>query len=229
MSIQRALIIGAGSGVGRATADALTAAGARVLAAGHERDATDPDEVAALLAEGDPDLVVVAAGARPRMASIEEQSWESFSAPWNVDVKIAFEVGRAALARPLRPDSTVLIMSSGAGLHGSPLSGGYAGAKRMQMFLAAYLQRAADARGLGIRFVALAPRQLLAGTAIGEAAAAAYGAQNGQSAQAYMKESYPVPLDPAGVAHAILSIASGEEHRGATALSVTADELEVIS
>jgi NAD(P)-dependent dehydrogenase (short-subunit alcohol dehydrogenase family) len=229
MSIQRALVIGAGSGVGRATADALTAAGARVLAAGHERDATDPDQVAALLAEGDPDLVVVAAGARPRMASIEEQSWESFSAPWNVDVKIAFEVGRAALARPLRPDSTVLIMSSGAGLHGSPLSGGYAGAKRMQMFLAAYLQRAADARGLGIRFVALAPRQLLAGTAIGEAAAAAYGAQTGQSAQAYMKESYPVPLDPAGVAHAILSIASGEEHREATALSVTADGLEVIS
>jgi NAD(P)-dependent dehydrogenase (short-subunit alcohol dehydrogenase family) len=229
MSIQRALVIGAGSGVGRATADALTAAGARVLAAGHERDATDPDQVAALLAEGDPDLVVVAAGTRPRMASIEEQRWESFSAPWNVDVKIAFEVGRAALARPLRPDSTVLIMSSGAGLHGSPLSGGYAGAKRMQMFLAAYLQRAADARGLGIRFVALAPRQLLAGTAIGEAAAAAYGTQAGQSAQAYMTESYPVPLDPAGVAHAILSIASGEEHREATALSVTAEGLEVIS
>jgi hypothetical protein len=41
------------------------------------------------------------------VASIEEQSWESFSAPWNIDVKIAFEVGRAALARPLSPSSTV--------------------------------------------------------------------------------------------------------------------------
>ena len=164
MSIQSALVIGAGSGVGQATAGALTAAGARVLAAGRERDATDPAQVAALVAEAEPDLVVVAAGTRPRMASIEEQTWESFSAPWNVDVRIAFEVGRAALARPLRPGSTVLIMSSGAGLDGSPLSGGYAGAKRTQMFLARYLQRESDARGLGIRFVALAPRQFIAGT-----------------------------------------------------------------
>ena len=70
MSIQRALVIGAGSGVGHATAGARTAAGARVVAAGRERDATDPAQVAALLAEADPDLVVVAAGARPRMASI---------------------------------------------------------------------------------------------------------------------------------------------------------------
>jgi NAD(P)-dependent dehydrogenase (short-subunit alcohol dehydrogenase family) len=228
MSIQRALVIGAGSGVGHATAGALTAAGANVLAAGRERDATDPAQVAALLAEADPDLVVVAAGTRPHMAAIEEQSWESFSTPWNVDVKIAFEVGRAALARPLRPNSTVLIVSSGAGLNGSPLSGGYAGAKRMQMFLAGYLQRAADARELGIRFVALAPRQLLAGTAIGEAAAAAYGADTGESVEAYMQRRFPVPLDPAGVARAILSIASGEEHREATVLAVTGNGLDVI-
>src|SRR3954466_7716300 len=91
----------------------------------------------------------------PRMAPIEEQSWESFSTPWHVDVRIAFEVGRAALARPLRPGSTVLIVSSGAGRDGSPRSGGYAGAKRTQMFLTDYLQRAADRHGLGIRFVAL--------------------------------------------------------------------------
>jgi NAD(P)-dependent dehydrogenase (short-subunit alcohol dehydrogenase family) len=230
MSIERALVIGAGSGVGRATAGALTAAGVRVLAAGRERDATDPEQVAGLLAEADPDLVVVAAGARPRMASIEEQSWESFSTPWNVDVKIAFEVGRAALTRPLRPGSTVLIMSSGAGLNvgGSPLSGGYAGAKRMQMFLAGYLQRAADAGELGIRFVALAPRQLLAGTSIGEAAAAAYGAAAGVSGEDFMKRQYPVPLDADGVARAILSIASGEERPEATGLSLTASGLESI-
>ena len=175
MSIQRALVIGAGSGVGKATASALVEAGAEVLATGSDRDASDPAEVAALLAEADPDLVVVAAGTRPTMATIEEQSWESFSRPWNVDVKIAFEVGRAVLARPLRRGSTVVIMSSGAGVNvnGSPRSGGYAGAKHMQIFLAHYLQQAADARDLGIRFVALAPLQLLVGTQIGEAAAAA--------------------------------------------------------
>jgi NAD(P)-dependent dehydrogenase (short-subunit alcohol dehydrogenase family) len=228
MSIQRALVIGAGGGVGHATAAALAAAGADVVAAGRERDATDPDHVAALLAEADPDLVVVAAGARPTMAAIDEQTWESFSAPWNVDVRIAFEVGRAALARPLRPGSTVVIVSSGAALTGSPLSGGYAGAKRTQMFLAAYLQRASDARGLAIRFVALAPRQLLAGTRIGEAAAAAYGAEAGESVEAYMSRRFPVPLDADGVAGAILAIAAGEPHRDATVLTVTSGGLELV-
>jgi NAD(P)-dependent dehydrogenase (short-subunit alcohol dehydrogenase family) len=227
MRIQSALVIGARSGVGRATAEALVAAGARVLAAGRERDATDPAQVAALLAEAEPDLVVVAAGARPLMAPIDEQSWESFSAPWNVDVRIAFEVGRAALARPLRPGSTVVIVSSGAGLDGSPLSGGYAGAKRTQMFLARYLQRAADARELRLRFVALAPRQLLAGTRIGEAAAAAYGAEAGESGESYI-QSWPTPLDPTGVARAILAIAYGDEHRDETLLSVTGEGLEPI-
>jgi NAD(P)-dependent dehydrogenase (short-subunit alcohol dehydrogenase family) len=222
MSIDKALVIGAGSGVGRATAEALTAAGVRVLASGHERDATDPDQVSALVQDADPDLVVVAAGARPRMAAIEEQSWESFSTPWNVDVKIAFEVGRAALSQPLRPGSVVVIVSSGAALHGSPLSGGYAGAKRTQMFLADYLQRASDQRGLGIRFVALAPRQLLVGTRIGEAAAEAYGAAAGQSREAYLNR-FPVPLDPAGVARAIVAIAAGEEHRDETLLIVTGE------
>jgi NAD(P)-dependent dehydrogenase (short-subunit alcohol dehydrogenase family) len=224
----RALVIGAGSGVGQATAAALTAAGAQVVASGRERDATHPEHVAALLADADPDLVVLAAGTRPRMAAIDEQSWESFSAPWNVDVKLAFEVGRAALARPLRRGSTVVIVSSGAGLQGSPLSGGYAGAKRTQMFVAEYLQRTAEARALGIRFVALAPRQLLAGTRIGEAAAAAYGQENGESAEAYMSRRFPVPLDADGVARAILAIAAGDEHRDATLLSLTGAGLEAV-
>ena len=127
------------------------------------------------------------------MAAIDEQSWESFSAAWNVDVKIAFEVGRAALEQPLRPGSTVVIVSSGAGLGGSPLSGGYAGAKRTQMFVAGYLQRESETRGLAIRFVALAPRQLIAGTRIGEAAAAAYGAEGGESAGDYMRRRFPQP------------------------------------
>jgi hypothetical protein len=43
-----------------------------------------------------------------------------------------------------------------------------------------------------------------------------------------MKRRFPVPLDPAGVARAIVAVASGEEHREATALTLTADGLEVV-
>ena len=225
--IRRALVVGAGSGVGRATADALAAAGVTVLAAGSERDATDPAQVAALLADADPDLVVVTAGARPRMASVEDQTWESFSEPWNVDVRIAFEVGRAVLAGPLRPGSTVLVVSSGAALDGSPLSGGYAGAKRMQIFLVEYLQRIADVRGLKIRFVALAPRQFLVGTAIGDAAAAAYSAQAGMGVEDFLNRRFPVPLDADGVARAVLAIAAGDVHPDATVLGLTGSGLAV--
>jgi hypothetical protein len=96
------------------------------------------------------------------------------------------------------------------------------------MFLARYLQRDAEARELGIRFVALAPRQLLAGTEIGEAAAAAYGGENGESADAYMQRRFPAPLHATGVARAIVSIASGEQAPGATLLTVTADGIEPI-
>src|SRR5689334_4118921 len=48
MSFERALVIGAGSGVGQATAAALNAQGVHVVASGRERDATDPDQVASL-------------------------------------------------------------------------------------------------------------------------------------------------------------------------------------
>ena len=217
--IKRALVIGAGSGIGAATAAALADEGFEVLGSRSDRDATDPDEVAALFAEADPDLVVVTAGTLPRMAPIDEQSWESFSAAWNVDVKIAFEVGRAAIARPLRAGSTVVIVASGAALGGSPKSGGYAGAKRMQMFLADYLQQLAASRELEIRFLALAP-QLIAGTTIAAAAAAAYAAAD-ESAQEYMERRFPEQLDAAGAADAIVAIAAGE-HPEATNLKVTA-------
>ncbi|HKZ15348.1 MAG TPA: SDR family NAD(P)-dependent oxidoreductase [Solirubrobacterales bacterium] len=223
--IKRALVIGAGSGIGAATATALAGAGFEVLGSRSDRDATDPGEVAALFEEADPDLVVLTAGTRPTMATIDEQSWESFSAAWNVDVKIAFEVGRAAIARPLRPGSTVVIVASGAALGGSPKSGGYAGAKRTQMFMADYLQQLATARELGIRFAAVAP-QLVAGTVIAEVAASAYAAA-GESTAEYMKRRFPAQLDAAGVADAILALAAGE-HPEATNLKVTAAGLSPV-
>jgi NAD(P)-dependent dehydrogenase (short-subunit alcohol dehydrogenase family) len=235
-----AIVIGAGSGVGRATVLALAAQGRRVWAAGRDLarleavraeagagevlpralDATDGAAVDRLLDEADPDLVVLSAGTRPRMAPVPEQTWQSFSAAWNTDVKIAFQVGQTALRKPLRPGSLVIILSSGAGLNGSPLSGGYAGSKRMQMFLAGYLQRAADAAKLGIRFLALVPKQFIAGTEIGEAAARAYAASAGLTRDQLMDRS-GAPLTAEAVAATIARIARGELGAEATLLAVT--------
>ena len=55
-----------------------------------------------------------------------------------------------------------------------------------------------------------------------------YFSENGESAEAYMSRRFPVPLDAAGVSRAILAIATGDEHRDATLLSVTGAGLEVI-
>jgi short-subunit dehydrogenase len=120
-----------------------------------------------------------------------------------------------------------VIVSSGAGLMGSPISGGYAGAKRMQMFLASYLQGVSSEKNLGIRCVAIVPKQLIEGTSIAEMASTAYGARSGMTAQAYMAR-WEVSLTPDGVARAILDVASGEIAPGATVLAVTGTGTEVV-
>ena len=247
-STESALVIGGGSGVGRAAVLALAAAGTRVRAVGRQAaplervrrdasgpgavtvsalDATDGPAMDRLIRDVDPDLVVVSAGARARLALVHEQSWESFSEPWNTDVKMSFQIGQSALLKPLRAGSRVILVSSGAGLGGSPLSGGYAGAKRTQMFLASYLQRSADAAKLGIRFVAVVPKQLLIGTELGTKAADAYAELAHVTREKYM-ERFPVPLGADGVAQAILKIAQGEVAREGAIIGVTGAGIEVL-
>jgi NAD(P)-dependent dehydrogenase (short-subunit alcohol dehydrogenase family) len=246
MKPSSAIVIGGGSGIGRATVLALAVGGTRVWAVGRDparlaqvqRDSTGPGEVLVrafdatdaaaterLVAEVEPELVVVSAGVRARLAPVHEQTWESFSEPWNVDLKIAFQVGQTAIRRPLRPGSVVVVVSSGAGLGGSPLSGGYAGAKRMQMFLAGYLQRSADAAKLGIRFVALVPKQLVAGTELGTLAADAYAALAGVTREKFM-ERFGAPLTAEDVARAIVGVAEGEIAREGTVLGVSGGGME---
>jgi NAD(P)-dependent dehydrogenase (short-subunit alcohol dehydrogenase family) len=241
-----AIVVGGGSGIGRATVLALAAAGTRVWAVGRDRarleqvrneaagpgevtvralDATDAPAMDRLIEEADPDLLVLSAGARARLALIHEQTWESFSAPWNTDLKIAFQVGQTALRRPLRPGSLVIIVSSGAGLMGSPLSGGYAGAKRMQMFLAGYLQRSADAAKLGIRFLALVPKQVVAETELGAIVADAYGALGGITPEKFM-ERFGSPLTANDLARTIVDIARGELAREGSIVGVSGKGIE---
>src|SRR6201999_3881282 len=108
-----------------------------------------------LLDQYDPEVLVLVAGASPLPRPLQHHTWETFSANWNSDVRIAFHWLREALLKPLRPGSRVVVISSGAALAGSPLSGGYAGAKATQQFVTAYAQEESDRAGLGVRFIAV--------------------------------------------------------------------------
>jgi hypothetical protein len=72
----------------------------------------------------------------------------------------------------------VLSISSGAALRGSPVSGGYAGAKATVRFISAYAAEESDRAGLGIGFVSLLP-QLTPATGFGATAVAAYASRQG--------------------------------------------------
>ena len=153
-----AIVVGAGRGLGRGIATALADAGAPVVAVARDAnsleslahhhpgitsevaDASDATFAGRLIDEYEPEVVVVVAGAVPHMHPLQQQTWETFTINWQSDVRIAFHWLREALLKPLRPDSRVIVVSSGAALAGSPLSGGYAGAKATQRFMAGYAQ-----------------------------------------------------------------------------------------
>ncbi len=242
-----AVVVGASSGVGKATVKALMAEGVRVVAVARgaeglaklrselgagleviQADAADPKTAERLLGELRPDYVVLTAGVRPEMAPLDELSWESFSETWNSDTKAAFHLTKAALSLPLREGSTVVVVSSGAAINGSYLSGGYAGAKRMQWWLAGYAQKVSNAKKLGLRFLAVLPKQLIEGTAIGARASSEYGAAQGISAAEFMQR-FEVPLDCDKVAAAIVAGLRGETAGDLTAIAVTGRGVESLA
>lgn len=242
-----AIVIGGSSGVGKAAVKALVAQGARVTAVARgadglralaaqvgdglatlQGDAADPRFVERLLRDHRPDLVVLAAGVTPRLGPVDELDWESFSETWNGDLKASFLLVKQALTLPLPPGSTVVLISSGAAITGSPVSGGYAGAKRMQWLLADYAQRVSDSRRLGIRVLAVLPRQLIEGTTIAARASEAYGALLGTTPEAYMKR-FAVPLDAAKVASAIVGALGGGVPAGVNAIAVTGTGIEPLA
>src|SRR5882672_11209192 len=119
-------------------ADALESVRARLGVATISADVTDETAAHRILAEVRPDILVLNAGTTPRMGRLDQLSWTDFTAPWETDVKAGLYWLQAALNLPLRPASRVLVVSSGAAVLGSPMSGGYGGAKRMLWTLAKY-------------------------------------------------------------------------------------------
>src|SRR6185436_15806429 len=125
-------------------------------------------------------------GATPAPGLLHQLTWDAFTAPWNTDVKAGFHWIQAALRLPLARGSRVVIGSSGAAIAGSPLSGGYAGAKRMLWMMASYANTASDDLGLGIKFQAVVPRQIVGETELGRTAATAYARRKGVTLESFL-------------------------------------------
>ena len=149
--------------------------------------AADATVAWSLLDRYDPEVLILVAGANPAMRPLQQQTWETFSVNWNADVKIAFTWLREALLRPLPPGSRVVVVSSGAAINGSPASGGYAGAKATQRFIAAYAQEESRRAGLDITVTAVMPR-MSPFADVGRRGVRAYAARSDQSEEAYLKQ-----------------------------------------
>ncbi|MGH3214528.1 MAG: SDR family oxidoreductase [Trebonia sp.] len=224
-----AIVTGASRGFGRGTAVALHAAGAHVVGIARDRapldelraelgdgftpaaaDAADPVTAGRLIDIYQPRVLVLNAGVSPLSRPLHEHTWETFSRPWDVDVRHAFHWTREALLRPLPPGSAVVALSSGAALQGSPLSGGYAGAKATIRFLTGYAADESERAGLGIRFTAVLP-QLTPATGLGAAAVAAYATRAGMDVEAYLKDRGPA-LTPEQAGAAITALIGDPGH-----------------
>jgi NAD(P)-dependent dehydrogenase (short-subunit alcohol dehydrogenase family) len=231
-----AIVTGASRGFGRAAAAALAQAGAAVIGvardparlaeAGAElgprftpvpADAADPVVAGQLIDAYSPTILVLAAGAAPLPRPLHLQTWQSFSRNWEVDVQQIFHWTREALLRPLRPGSAVIAFSSGAAVAGSPLSGGYAGAKATIRFIASYAADQAQRDGLGIRFVSLLP-QLTPDTELGAAAVAAYAARDGLTVPDFLAGRGPA-LTAEQAGQAVLDLAGDPASGGAYLLT----------
>jgi NAD(P)-dependent dehydrogenase (short-subunit alcohol dehydrogenase family) len=224
-----ALVTGASRGLGRGIAIELSQAGANVVGVARDRtrleelrahlggtftpvvaDAADPVTAGQLIDEYSPRTLVLNAGAAPLPRPLHLQTWQTFSRNWEVDVQQVFGWTREALLHPLEPGSVVIALSSGAALRGSPLSGGYAGAKATIRFIAAYAAAESKRASLGIRFISVLP-QLTPATDLGAAGAAAYAAREGVDVAAFLKGFGPA-LTPAQTGKAIIDLATDSGH-----------------
>jgi NAD(P)-dependent dehydrogenase (short-subunit alcohol dehydrogenase family) len=200
---QKAIVTGGSRGLGLGIVEALVAQKAlvTVVARNSERlaevstrlgvkviqgDVTDEKLAHRIISDIQPSILVLNAGATPVMSPLNELTWEDFNRVWDVDVKAAFHWVQEALRLPLASGGRVIITSSGAALNGSPLSGSYAGAKKMLWFMAQYADGVSRRRNLGIRFQAILPQQIIGDTELGRKAAEAYAKTRGVSLEVFL-------------------------------------------
>jgi NAD(P)-dependent dehydrogenase (short-subunit alcohol dehydrogenase family) len=170
------VVTGASSGIGAAVAQAMSEAGAKVVATGRDEErlralaATLGEHrvvVADLAAEGSPDRIVAETIAAfgglnvivhsagiflPR--PFAEAPLEEFDAQFLVNVRAPYALTQAALPH-LQPDGAVVFVSSIAGHVGFPLSAAYCGTKGAIELMTKSL--AMELAPVGVRVNAVAP------------------------------------------------------------------------
>jgi NAD(P)-dependent dehydrogenase (short-subunit alcohol dehydrogenase family) len=236
---QKVVVTGGSRGLGLGIVEALVAKKAQVtvVARDPERltevsrrlgvkvargDVTDEELARGVLSDVRPSVLVLNAGATPPMGPLHELSWEDFSRAWDVDVRGGFHWVQQALRLPLPRGSRVIIASSGAALNGSPLSGSYAGAKRMLWLMAHYANDVAQRLDLGIRFQAILPQQIIGDTELGRKAAEAYARSKGVSLEAFLA-GFGAPMPPRKVGDHVVSILTDPRYATGVAFGMKGD------
>ena len=156
------------------------------------------------------------------MGQLDQLSWEDFSVAWETDVKAGLYWLQAALNLPLKPGARVLVGSSGAAVNGSPLSGGYAGAKHMLRLMAKYANGVAMQRGLGIRFQAILPMQVIGGTGVGDEAIRGYARSLGLEREAYLAR-FGAPLPPRQFGDHVVAVLEDPQYAAGVAFGLKGD------
>ena len=203
-------------------ADALESVHARLGVTTISADVTDEKAAQRILAQVRPDVLVLNAGTPPPMGRLDQLSWADFTAPWETDVKGGLYWIQAALNLPLTPGARVLVGSSGAAVDGSPLSGGYAGAKRMLWLMAKYANKVAEQKGLRIRFQTIIPRQMVGGTGTGDAGSRAYARANGIEVETFLA-GFGAPMPPRDFGEKVVAVLDDPKYAEGFAFGLKGD------
>jgi len=204
------LITGGTSGLGKAIVEELASGDFEISIVGRNKDklacfkrpnihgiygdATNERLINKVVSDIKPQIMILNAGATPIMGSLEEQTWDSFNTVWNTDVKAGLYGIQAALKAPLTRGSRVVVVSSGAAMIGAPLSGSYAGAKRMLWFMTQYANDIAQKKGLGITFQNLVLMQMITETDFAQTIAGEYAKREGVAIERYAEVRYGEPM-----------------------------------
>src|SRR5262245_43254035 len=118
----------------------------------------------------------------------------------------------------------VVVMSSGAAINGSPASGGYAGSKATQRFIAEYAQDESRRTGLEITVTAVMPR-MTPFVDVGRRGVRAYASRGGQTEEAYLKQMGE-PLTPETAGAALVDLVRADPATTAPGYLLTAAGLQ---